>query len=181
MDSLTSVEPIEVLVEDCRWKEIDLQQLATRALLAVCTELGRGTSMPGFTVMASDDARIAELNGIYRNKPTATNILAWPAFDAGHRGAAVQIPADDTQPPPMIIGDEKWHWSGSLGDVALAYDTCEAEAKMQGKSLGDHVAHLLVHGVLHLLGYRHETDSEAGAMQAIEISALAKLGIGNPY
>ena len=181
MDSLTSVEPIEVLVEDFRWKEIDLQQLATRALSAVCTELGRKTPIPGFTVMASDDARIAELNGIFRNKPTATNILTWPAFDVGPCGAADPTPADAALPPPMIIGDEKWHWSGSLGDIALAYDTCESEAEMQGKSLGEHVMHLLVHGVLHLLGYRHETDAEAGAMQAIEISALAKLGIGNPY
>lgn len=181
MDSLTSVEPIEVLVEDCRWKEVDLQQLATRALLAVCTELGRETSTPGFTVMASDDARIAELNGIFRDKPTATNILTWPALGAGPHGGADPIPAEAALPPPMIIGDEKWHWSGSLGDIALAYDTCESEAKMQGKLLGDHVAHLLVHGVLHLLGYRHETDSEAEDMQAIEISALAKLGVGDPY
>ncbi len=181
MDSLTSLEPIEVLVEDCRWKEIDLQQLATRALLAVCAELGRETSIPGFTVMASDDARIAELNRIFRSEPSATNVLTWPAFDAGPCAPVVPIPADAALPPPMISSDEKWHWSGSLGDIALAYDTCESEAKMQGKSLGDHVTHLLVHGVLHLLGYRHETDAEAGAMQAIEISALAKLGIGNPY
>ena len=181
MDNLMSAEPVEVLVEDCRWKEIDLQQLATRALLAVRDELGLETSMPGFAVMASNDARIAELNGAFRDRPTATNILTWPASDAGPCGG------DDPNSPraapraPTIKGGERWHWSGSLGDVALAFETCESEATMQGKSLVDHVTHLLVHGVLHLLGYRHETDSEAGAMQAIEISALAKLGVGNPY
>ncbi len=179
MDSPTPVEPVDVLVEDRRWKEIDLRQLATRALLAVRNELGLEASIPGFVVMAADDARLAELNGVFRNSPTATNILTWPASDDWpHVGFG---PGSKRPAPPNGIGDENWHWSGSLGDVALAYETCESEAAMQGKSLDDHVTHLLIHGVLHLLGYRHDTDSEAGTMQAIEISALAKLGIGNPY
>ncbi len=179
MDNPKPVEPVDVLVEDRRWKEIDLRELAVRALLAVRNELGLEASTPGFVVMASDDARLAELNGVFRNRPTATNILAWPASDAcPHVGVG---PASRHSAPPNDNGDEDWHWSGSLGDVALAYETCESEAAMQGKSLDDHVTHLLIHGVLHLLGYRHDTDSEAGTMQSIEISALAKLGIGNPY
>ena len=179
MDSPTPVEPVDVLVEDCRWKQIDLQQLASRAQLAVLNELGLEASIPGFVVLAADDARLAELNGVFRNRPLATNILTWPASDFCPQ---VGIgPASQHSALPSDIGDEDWHWSGSLGDVALAYETCESEAAMQGKSLDDHVTHLLIHGVLHLLGYRHDTDSEAGNMQAIEISALAKLGIHNPY
>ncbi|MCY3873917.1 MAG: rRNA maturation RNase YbeY [Rhodobacteraceae bacterium] len=179
MDIPTPVEPVDVLVEDRRWKAIDLRKLATRALLAVRSELGLGASTPGFVVMASDDARLAELNGVFRNRPIATNILTWPATDACPQVGGG--PASRHSAPPNGTGDEDWHWSGSLGDVALAFETCESEAAMQGKSLDDHVTHLLIHGVLHLLGYRHDTDSEAGAMQAIEISALAKLGISNPY
>ncbi len=179
MDNPTPVEPVDVLVEDRRWKETDLRELAARALLAVRNELGLEATTPGFVVMASDDGRLAELNGVFRNRPTATNILSWPASDVCPRVGAG--PASHHSALPNGNGDEDWHWSGSLGDVALAYETCVSEAAMQGKSLDDHVTHLLIHGVLHLLGYRHDTDSEAVNMQAIEISALAKLGIGNPY
>lgn len=179
MVSPTPVEPVDVLVEDWRWKGIDLRQLATRALLAVHDELGLEAPIPGFVVLAADDARLAELNGIFRNRPAATNILTWPASDVCSQVGSG--PASRRSAPRKFIGDENWHWSGSLGDVALAYETCESEAAMQGKSLDDHVMHLLIHGVLHLLGYRHDTDFETGTMQAIEISALAKLGIRNPY
>ena len=68
-----------------------------------------------------------------------------------------------------------------LGDVALAYGVCAAEAKAQDKSLGDHLSHLTIHGVLHLLGYDHEIDSEAEAMEALEREILAGLGVADPY
>jgi probable rRNA maturation factor len=68
-----------------------------------------------------------------------------------------------------------------LGDVALSYDTCLAEAAAQGKPVDHHVTHLIIHGVLHLLGYDHQTDADAALMEGIEMRALADLGISNPY
>ena len=69
-----------------------------------------------------------------------------------------------------------------LGDIALALETCEREAREKGVSLADHAAHLLVHGLLHLAGHDHvESDGQAEAMEALEIAALAKMGISDPY
>jgi probable rRNA maturation factor len=68
-----------------------------------------------------------------------------------------------------------------LGDIAISYETCAREAAEQGKSLDDHVTHLIVHAILHLLGYDHIDDSDAALMEGTEIRVLAKLGVSNPY
>lgn len=68
-----------------------------------------------------------------------------------------------------------------LGDIALAYETIAREANEQGKKLKAHITHLTIHGVLHLLGYDHEADDDAEAMEALEIAILARMGIANPY
>ncbi len=167
------MEPlVETLIEDDRWTSLDLPALAERAGVAALA--GAGVARDGFSlcVMACDDARIAVLNGQFRGKPVPTNVLSWPSedlTDGGHgRPPALPLPGDP---------DEAW----GLGDVALSYDTCLREATEQGKPLADHVCHLIVHGVLHLLGYDHEHDEDAALMERIEISALATLGVGTPY
>ncbi|WP_315855230.1 rRNA maturation RNase YbeY [Chenggangzhangella methanolivorans] len=106
----------------------------------------------------SDDARVAELNGEWRDKPTPTNVLTFPAVEP-----------DETADAPM------------LGDVILAFETVEREAREEGKSLSDHVSHLVVHGVLHLFGHDHLDDDEAEEMEALETRALARLGVPDPY
>ncbi|MFC3691187.1 rRNA maturation RNase YbeY [Chenggangzhangella methanolivorans] len=109
-------------------------------------------------VTLSDDARVAELNGEWRDKPTPTNVLTFPAVEP-----------DETADAPM------------LGDVILAFETVEREAREEGKSLSDHVSHLVVHGVLHLFGHDHLDDDEAEEMEALETRALARLGVPDPY
>ena len=105
------------------------------------------------SVVLADDARVRELNRDYRGRDAPTNVLSFP------------MPAG----------------SGLLGDVVFALETLQREAAAQGKAFSDHFAHLLVHGVLHLHGFDHETDADAADMEAREIAALARLGIDNPY
>lgn len=109
-------------------------------------------------VTLADDARVTELNGEWRDKPKPTNVLTFPAVEP-----------DETADAPM------------LGDVILAFETVEREAREEGKSLSDHVSHLVVHGVLHLFGFDHLDDDEAEEMEALETRALARLGIADPY
>lgn len=108
-----------------------------------------------------DDAEQRKLNREWRGIDQPTNVLAFPAWDPDRR-----LPAD----APFL-----------LGDVVLAYETVSCEANGQGKPLADHVRHLVIHGVLHLLGYDHLTEQEAVAMEQLETSILAELGVADPY
>ncbi len=110
---------------------------------------------PGdLTVLLADDGAVQDLNARFRGKDASTNVLSFPA------------PA--TAAP-------------HLGDVALAYGVCAQEAQAQGKPLGDHLQHLVVHGVLHLVGSDHQHDAEADEMEATERAILARLGVPDPY
>lgn len=129
---------------------------AVRAVLK--DELPRG-SVTGLSILLTDDAEMRKLNAGWRAKDKPTNVLSFPAEAA----------VDPAAPPDY------------LGDIALALATCRREAKEQGKTLADHVTHLTVHGVLHLLGYDHMTADEAAAMEPREVQVLAGLGIADPY
>lgn len=117
-------------------------------------------------VALSDDASVRELNRQYRGKDAPTNVLSFPAPEATLAPSAVQISA---------------HQPRTLGDLVLAYETLAREAREQGIPLAHHLQHLVVHGLLHLLGFDHETDREAEEMEALEVEILAGLGISNPY
>jgi probable rRNA maturation factor len=159
-------ELVEVVVEDPRWSEAGVEAVAERAAAAALTAAGRDPELHEIGLLACDDARIAALNAEFRGKPTPTNVLSWPAF-------AGQAPEE----PPGLPGEGPLF----LGDLALAYDTCLREAEAAGVPLADHVAHLVVHGVLHLLGHDHGDDAEAEAMEDLESKVLARLGVANPY
>jgi len=150
---------IEVVLEDQRWHMLDA--LARPAAAAALAVTGRKPEGFEIAVMGCDDTRIATLNADFRGKPVATNVLSWPA----------------SAPPPMQGSTPET----ALGDIAIAFETCTREAVDKGISVDDHVTHLVIHGVLHLLGYDHISDAEAEEMEALEIKALAKLGIDNPY
>ncbi len=143
-----------------RWRELaDLRQRvadATQAALAVAPV----TPLEGaeLSLLMTDDKRIRVVNRDWRGFDNPTNVLSFPAA-----------------PPERIAG------SPVLGDIVLAYETIAREAQEEGKDFGDHVSHLVIHGLLHLLGEDHETPAQAERMEALEIAALAQLGIADPY
>ncbi|WP_298498224.1 rRNA maturation RNase YbeY [uncultured Maritimibacter sp.] len=154
---------VDLVIEDERWEAFGLEALAERAVSATLADRAVEGEV---ALLACDDTRIADLNSEFRQKGQPTNVLSWPSEE---RGAVA--PGGAPYPPT----DEE------LGDIAIAYDTCEREASEQGKSMEHHVTHLLVHGTLHLLGYDHIDDKDADLMENLEVEILGKLGIADPY
>lgn len=128
----------------------------------------RGAGWPALqavelSILLADDATIQELNRDWRQKDKPTNVLSFPQHETPLK----------LKPSPMPV---------ILGDIAMAYQTLGREAKGEGKTFEAHFAHLLVHGLLHLLGMDHERSTRhANRMEALEIEILAKLGYSNPY
>ena len=118
------------------------------------------------SLVLADDARVRRLNNDYRQRDSATNVLSFAAFD--RRTLAQE--SEQLQLAPLM-----------LGDVVLARETLEREAMEQNKMPDDHLAHLVVHGVLHLLGFDHIDSNDAEAMEALETAVLANLGRPDPY
>lgn len=146
---------IEVEIEDEAWS-IALPDAAAVVDRAATAALGRVEG--DVVLLLTDDMAVRELNARFRDKDQPTNVLSFPA-------AGMTIPG---QAP-------------HLGDLVLAYGVCAGEAAAQGKTLADHLSHLTVHGVLHLLGRDHAAEDEAEAMEAEERSILARLGVADPY
>ena len=151
----------DITVEAGDWPdEPALMALVERAVSAAFAELGATrTGASELGVVFTDDARIRQLNAGWRGKDKATNVLSFPAF-----------PETRTGPLPPL-----------LGDIVLAAETVASEAALEGKPLENHISHLVVHGLLHLLGHDHETDAEAEEMEALERRILARLAIPDPY
>lgn len=163
MTRATPDHAIDVAVEDERWHSAapDLEAFVARAVeaaLAVAPQPPENACE--ISVLLADDATVQALNRSWRGKDKPTNVLSFPApAQPSHAGVAAP-----------------------LGDVVLAYDTLLRESAEQSKPLADHLAHLLVHGTLHLLGQDHETgEAEAEAMEALEVEALRALGLPDPY
>jgi probable rRNA maturation factor len=164
---------IAVSVHDAAWLDAlaDLEgraQAVVRSALRLAGDLeGAGVADARLEVslVFTDDAEQRRLNHSYRQRDAATNVLSFPNMEEADRGAAAAASA-----APRL-----------LGDVVLARETVAREARDQDKRLEDHVAHLLVHGVLHLLGYDHQNNDEAERMEALETAILAEMGIADPY
>lgn len=162
--------PVEVAAEDGRWG--DLTPLAEAAVSAVLRHLGHDPDAFEVSLLASDDARIGALNAQFRDQDKPTNVLSWPT---------VELSAQEDGHPPAAPAPGTAQSPAELGDIALAYETCAREAGEQGKRLTDHATHLIVHSVLHLLGYDHARPRDALLMEKTEIAILAGMGIANPY
>lgn len=161
---MTGQVTIELSIEEPLWAALDLSVLAQRACQAAATVLRLAVPCD-VSILAANDGRIASLNEEFRGKAVPTNVLSWPSEDlAGPPGELPKLPTDL-----------------EIGDIALAYETCAREAAEFGRTMQNHVTHLIVHGFLHLLGYDHENDEDATVMEGLEIQALETLGIENPY
>ena len=164
MIDLSQTEPqmieLDVMAGPGDWARIaDIEGLARRAVEAALAVAGEAPRSPAeLSLLLTDDAAVRELNRTWRGLDKPTNVLSFP-------GSGRASP------------DGVFH----LGDIALAHETVAAEAAGEGKSLADHLTHLIVHGTLHLLGHDHERDADAETMEALEIEALARLGIADPY
>jgi probable rRNA maturation factor len=155
---------VDVLSESPLWEaEPGAEAVVRRAVSQAAAAAGPAVTAPAeVAVLLCDDAMIAALNAQWRGREEPTNVLSFPA-----------APAAGTS------GSE----SGvvHLGDIAIACETVIREAREQGRTVSQHLAHMAVHGFLHLLGYDHQTDDEAERMEGLEREILAGLGISDPY
>ena len=157
---MSATPSVEIVIESPLWDaEPRSEEIAQRAVSAAfaAAEL---SCLPGaeLTVVLADDARLKLLNADWRGKDQPTNVLSFPAAEPGE---IAQSPL--------------------LGDLVIAFETLAREAEGDGKTVPDHLAHLVVHGTLHLFGYDHMSDEEAEEMEETERAALTTLGIADPY
>ncbi|HHC74037.1 MAG TPA: rRNA maturation RNase YbeY [Thiothrix sp.] len=136
-----------------------------------------------FTLRIVDQTEGQQLNHEFRGKPNATNVLSFPCFTDESTADDLVFDLD----PSLAVSDEDRQDVNNdgaqhyLGDLVICQPVMQQEAAQQGKSLTEHWAHLLIHGLLHLLGYDHQTDEEAAQMEQQEITILQQLGFANPY
>jgi probable rRNA maturation factor len=158
-----SAPRVAVLVEAPEWRKRvrNVELIARRAARAAAAVAPR-TGKSDLCLVLANDRSVRRLNRQWRGKDKPTNVLSFPSGESRHDLASVAA-------------------SLPLGDVIIAYGVTAAEAAKQGKTLNAHLVHLIVHGVLHLLGYDHERDAEAERMEALEIKILRRLGVADPY
>jgi probable rRNA maturation factor len=144
---------IDIIVDSPQWRaQPESATILRRAIAAAAAVVS--TPDAELAIVLSDDSAIRALNRQWRGLDKPTNVLSFPAGIAAH---------------------------GTLGDIVIAFETVAREAAAEGKPFTDHLAHLAVHGFLHLLGYDHATDDEADAMERLESAILAKLAVPDPY
>src|SRR3954452_22744029 len=151
-----------LIVAECWSAEADAEAIVHRAIEAAAAMVDADTGDAELAVMLTDDAGIRTLNRNWRSIDKPTNVLSFPALQP--TGA----PSSDEAPR-------------MLGDIAIAYETTRSEAGDEQKPFDHHLSHLAVHGFLHLIGYDHEQDDDAEAMESLEQEILAQPGIPDPY
>ncbi len=154
--------PEVLVVADCWQAEPAAEAIIHRAIAAAAETVDAGVGEAELAVMLTDDAGIRTLNSNWRGIDKPTNVLSFPALPPTG-------PAGPDEAPRM------------LGDIAIAYETTRTEADDEQKPFDHHLSHLAVHGFLHLIGYDHENDADADAMETLEQEILAQLGIPDPY
>jgi probable rRNA maturation factor len=159
---------VEILIESDAWRMLPEAEDIVRRVIAFAATCPHPTLPRSrghhrnaeLSVLLCDDKTVARLNAQWRGQQKPTNVLSFPA-----------------PPPQGAVPDEKI----PLGDIAIAYETLAREAEENGKTVSEHLSHLVVHGFLHLLGYDHHMDDEAERMERLERDILARIGVANPY
>lgn len=145
---------IDIRMADRRWRKVRGLSTRLRRAAALALKRGKAPDRSQLTILLADDTRLKELNRQFRGRNKATNVLSFPADRSnGHY----------------------------LGDIALAYQVTADEARAGAAPFVNHAMHLTVHGVLHLLGFDHETSHEARVMEPLETKILGELGVADPY
>ena len=162
---------IDFDLKDQRWAEClpDYQGVSRQVVSIVLSEVGFSDLFDQIevSVILTNDAEVQELNNSHRGYDKPTNVLSFPAHDISPKNfAEIKNTSSD-----FVM----------LGDIVFGYETVLMEARAQGKEVAKHYAHLLVHSILHLLGYIHENDAEALEMEALEVRLLSKMSIESPY
>jgi len=151
---------LEISVQSALWRGLPRARSMARETIDACVaETGlRAREGAEVSLLLADDARLQSLNANWRGLDKPTNVLSFPAAS------------------PERISDAKL-----LGDIAIAYETVEHEARSAGRPLGDYYRRLVAHGFLHLIGYDHQTDEEAERMESLERRILVRMGVPDPY
>jgi probable rRNA maturation factor len=148
---------IDILLDSPLWDNVPAAQDAIREAIYVAAE--RASAPAGeLVVLLTDDVAMQKLNRDWRGIDKPTNVLSFPAT----------APASGVQ-------------TAMLGDIVIAYETLDRECRAEGEAFLHHLSHLTVHGFLHLMGYDHQTDSDAAAMERMEVAILGRLQIPDPY
>ncbi|MCL6229959.1 rRNA maturation RNase YbeY [Bartonella bilalgolemii] len=151
---------IDITIESAKWNDEEmLYNITDKALVTTLQHLSLNEVTSELSLLFTDDTRIAQINAQWRHHNKPTNVLSFPAF-----------PLKAGQNPRLM-----------LGDIVIAQETVMREAEEERKSFQDHLTHIIIHGILHLLGYDHETNNEANQMEKLEKEILQKLSIKDPY
>lgn len=146
---------LDVMIESPLWnKEPDAEAVVRRAIAAAAKSTAKRDAE--LAILLTDDSAIREINRQWRDQDKPTNVLSFPSSTAGAETA-------------------------HLGDIVIAYETLAGEAEAENKPFAHHLAHLTIHGYLHLLGHDHMNDSEAETMERLEAALLGQIGIPDPY
>ena len=159
---------VDVVIEDARWEILDLRQIANQAFFETLSLLDLHHKSFACCILACDNKQIKQLNNKFRGKNCPTNVLSFPASLENYEMKNTLTPSKANN----------FH---ELGDIAIAFEMCKKEATKSKVKFEHHVYHLIIHSVLHLLGFDHEEEKNASKMEKIEVQVLAKLGISDPY
>ena len=163
-----------IVFEDSRWQILPLKKIALASLNLVADNVFLNSKDLEISILASNDCELMDLNKQFRGHNVPTNILSWPEHDY-KRTKPGELPKRISKSSDCING------SYFLGNLAISFDRCSTEAENRNITVEDHIAHLLIHGCLHLVGFDHDNKLDAILMENIEKKLLSDLGIKNPY
>ena len=159
---------VDLVIEDARWKTLNLLKITNAAFKETLSQLNLKSENFICCILACSSKKIKGLNAQFRGKNISTNVLSFPSTPEICK--AKSSPKFEANVDPF-----------ELGNIAIAYEVCKKEADFSKIDFEHHVYHLIIHSVLHLLGYEHEEEKNAAEMEKIEVQVLANLGINNPY